>query len=446
MKHLPQRVAALLLAAVMSLTLTGCMFRSSVEDLFTLPRVSAEYEGLSQELDDLQKQGYELVGPSTGQNIQPVQMVDLDNDGLSEALVFMRLQDDEKPLKIFVFRPEDDTYHRLRVIESSGTAIDSVQYEDLTGNGRLEIIVGWRISADVQTVAVYVPQPDPYVLLQSGYTRFTVTDLDGDGVKSLLLFRSDNDGQPVAGLYIRKDDVISASYSSVLSYTMAELSRGSVVVGKLSDGTPAVFATGVNSQGMAMTDILVWQESGGLTNIAQDRTTGLTAAVYPYMQLKPQDIDGDGSVEIPAPETAAADAGSGAAANTAAAVRGLVRWISYCGDESPEVHCVTYHDLSAGWYFRLPDTWQGEATFTTAENGAYESQVVLLSNGQPVAALYALTGDNREKRAMMGSRMALKRQNGVTYGGELLAGANYCGLDEESLRLGFNLVMAEWAA
>ena len=227
MKHLPQRVAALLLAAVMSLTLTGCMFRSSVEDLFTLPRVSAEYEGLSQELDDLQKQGYELVGPSTGQNIQPVQMVDLDNDGLSEALVFMRLQDDEKPLKIFVFRPEDDTYHRLCVIESSGTAIDSVQYEDLTGNGRLEIIVGWRISADVQTVAVYVPQPDPYVLLQSGYTRFTVTDLDGDGVKSLLLFRSDNDGQPVAGLYIRKDDVISASYSSVLSYTMAELSRGS---------------------------------------------------------------------------------------------------------------------------------------------------------------------------------------------------------------------------
>ena len=199
MKHLPQRVAALLLAAVMSLTLTGCMFRSSVEDLFTLPRVSAEYEGLSQELDDLQKQGYELVGPSTGQNIQPVQMVDLDNDGLSEALVFMRLQDDEKPLKIFVFRPEDDTYHRLCVIESSGTAIDSVQYEDLTGNGRLEIIVGWRISADVQTVAVYVPQPDPYVLLQSGYTRFTVTDLDGDGVKSLLLFRSDNDGQPVAG-------------------------------------------------------------------------------------------------------------------------------------------------------------------------------------------------------------------------------------------------------
>lgn len=46
MKHLPRRLTALLLAAAMSLTLTGCMFRSSVEDLFTLPRVAAEYEGL----------------------------------------------------------------------------------------------------------------------------------------------------------------------------------------------------------------------------------------------------------------------------------------------------------------------------------------------------------------------------------------------------------------
>ena len=87
-----------------------------------------------------------------------------------------------------------------------------------------------------------------------------------------------------------------------------------------------------------------------------------------------------------------------------------------------------------------------EGFYHVTDLAGNESQVVLLSNGQPVAALYALTGDNREKRALMGSRMALKRQNGVTYAGELLAGANYCGLDEESLRLGFNLVMAEWAA
>ena len=440
MRHL-KRPALLGLLLLACLLLAGCRMDSTMEELFTLPRLPTEYTTLSRQLDQLLSEGYEYMAPTSGRNIQSLQMVDIDGDGRDEALAFFRLNNGEKPLKIYVFHSREDSYELTSIIESSGTAIDSVQYEDLTGNGHQEATVGWRISADVQTVAVYVPQPEPYVLLQSGYTRFTVTDLDGDGVKSLLLFRSDNDGQPVAGLYVRKDDVISASYSSVLSCTMAELSRGSIVAGRLSDGTPAVFATGVNSQGMAMTDVLIWQENGGLTNVVQDRFTGLTSAVYPYMQLAPQDIDGDGCIEIPAPEQPAkADT-----ANTAAA-KGLVKWISYDKDGDSASLTVTYHDLAAGWYFRLPDGWGGGITYTTADNGAYENQVVLLCSGQPVVALYTLTGDNREKRAMMGGRIALRRQNGVTYAGELLDGAASCRLDEETLRQCFNLIVARWGA
>lgn len=91
-----------------------------------------------------------------------------------------------------------------------------------------------------------------------------------------------------------------------------------------------------------MTDVLIWQENGGLTNVVQDRFTGLTSAVYPYMQLAPQDIDGDGCIEIPAPEQPAkADT-----ANTAAA-KGLVKWISYDKDGDSASLTVTYHDLAA---------------------------------------------------------------------------------------------------
>ena len=441
MRHWKTKLTALCAAAAMLLPMTGCSLTASAEELFTLPEFPVEYTGLSNQLNALLGQGYEYVSPSSGRNIQSVQMTDLNGDGYEEAVAFFRAPSGEKPLKIVIFRPTEDSFEQLCTIESSGSAINRVSYQDLNGDGTMELVVGWRISADVQTVAVYVPQPEPYVLLQSGYTRFTVTDLDGDGVKSLLLFRSDNDGQPVAGLYVRKDDVISASYSSVLSCTMAELSRGSIVAGRLSDGTPAVFATGVNSQGMAMTDVLIWQENGGLTNVVQDRFTGLTSAVYPYMQLAPQDIDGDGCIEIPAPEQPAkADT-----ANTAAA-KGLVKWISYDKDGDSASLTVTYHDLAAGWYFRLPDGWGGGITYTTADNGAYENQVVLLCSGQPVVALYTLTGDNREKRAMMGGRIALRRQNGVTYAGELLDGAASCRLDEETLRQCFNLIVARWGA
>ena len=257
---------------------------------------------------------------------------------------------------------------------------------------------------------------------------------EGSIVKSLLLFRSDNDCQPGAGLYIRKDDVISASYSSVLSYTMAELSRGSVVVGKLSDGTPAVFASGVNSQGMAMTDILVWQESGGLTNIAQDRTTGLTAAVYPYMQLKPQDIDGDGIIELPCPD----------ADSAAEQTDGFVAWMSWKSDGRFEQSAKTYHCLSAGWYFTIPLSWWNwdvDALVTAISN---ENQMTLRINGDSVLPINTITGENRDSRSRMGRRLVLRRQTTTVYAGEVFEIAPYYGMDEDLLRRSFSLIQGTW--
>ena len=434
MKHLPQRVAALLLAAVMSLTLTGCMFRSSVEDLFTLPRVSAEYEGLSQELDDLQKQGYELVGPSTGQNIQPVQMVDLDNDGLSEALVFMRLQDDEKPLKIFVFRPEDDTYHRLCVIESSGTAIDSVQYEDLTGNGRLEIIVGWRISADVQTLAAYSMEPEPVALMSCSYSSFSIQDLNGDGVPSLLVLRADGEMGPVAEFYGWQDEQMGISYRCRLSSSMTALNRGSVVTGMVDRDVPAVFITGVDANSMAVTDILIYRQEAGLVNVALDKTSGVSAAVYPYRQLAPQDIDNDGIIEVPCP------LGDTAAEQT----DGLVAWMTWQTDGRFAQTGKTYYSPSTGWYFTFPMSWWGWEVDTVTGGIQNESQMTLRINGDSVLTIYTITGENRDSRSRMGHRIVLRRQATTVYAGEVYEIAPYYGMDEDLLRRCFNLILGTW--
>ena len=190
------------LSALLAALLTGCGFSdASVEELFTLPRMAEEYTGLTKELDDLIAQGYEYASPTGGRNIQSVQMVDLDGDGQQEALAFFRMSSDEKPLKIFVFRLEDGTYTRFCTIESSGSAIDSVYYQDLNGDGRRELIVGWRISTEVQTVAVYTVEREPVVLMSSGYNRFTMQDLNGDSIPSLLVLRTDGNSRSVAEFY-----------------------------------------------------------------------------------------------------------------------------------------------------------------------------------------------------------------------------------------------------
>ena len=266
---------ALALAAVLS----GCtFFDSSVEQLFTLPRMAEEYTGLSQQIDSLIDQGYEYASPSGGRNIQSVQMVDLEDDGIQEALVFLRRSSDEKPLKIMVFRLEGDTYRCFCTIESSGSAVDSVYYQDLNGDGCREIIVGWRISADVQTLAAYTVESEPVALMSSGYTQFSVQDLNGDGVPSLLVLRSDGELGPVAEFYGWQEEQMGVSYRCRLSTSMAALNRGSVVTGMVDKDTPAVFITGVDITSMAVTDILIYRQEAGLVNVALDKNSGVSAS------------------------------------------------------------------------------------------------------------------------------------------------------------------------
>ena len=248
-----KRIGLLLALLAAALGLGGCGYDVSVEELFTLPRMAEGYTDLAQQLDGLLNQGYEYASPTGGRNIQSVQMVDLDGDGRQEALAFMRRSSDEKPLKIFVFRMENENYQLYCTIESSGTAVDSVYYQDLNGDGRRELVVGWRISTDVQTVAVYAVEREPVALMSSGYTRFMMQDLNGDGLPSLLVLRTSEEGLPVAEFYGWQDGQMGIAYRCTLSSTMAALSRGSLVSGRMDAATPAMFITGVDEQGMAVT-------------------------------------------------------------------------------------------------------------------------------------------------------------------------------------------------
>lgn len=433
MRHL-KRPALLGLLLLACLLLAGCRMDSTMEELFTLPRLPTEYTTLSRQLDQLLSEGYEYMAPTSGRNIQSLQMVDIDGDGRDEALAFFRLSNGEKPLKIYVFHSREGSYELASIIESSGTAIDSIYYEDLTGDGRKELIVGWKISADVQTVTVYDMRPGPVQLMQSNYTRLSFQELNGDGIPSLLLLRTNIDNQPVAEFCSWQEGSLSVSHRCALSSTMAELNQGSVITGKLDQDTPAVFITGINSQGIAVTDILVWQEDAGLVNAALDRSTGLSAATAPYRQLTPQDINGDGITELPRPDSSVSDTKQ---------ADGMVFWEQYRPDGLATVE-RTYHCLSGGWYFILPEDWTGEVTALASDAGIGETQVTLSVQGEKALSICALTGENRERRALRGNRVVLKRRTGTIYAAETLS--EIYSLDEETLRQNFNLIVHSWDA
>ena len=446
MRHL-KRPALLGLLLLACLLLAGCQMDSTVEELFTLPRLPTEYTTLSRQLDQLLSEGYEYMAPTSGRNIQSLQMVDIDGDGQDEALAFFRLSNGEKPLKIYVFHSREDSYELTSIIESSGTAIDSIYYEDLTGDGRKELIVGWKISSDVQTVTVYDMRPGPVQLMQSNYTRLSFQELNGDGIPSLLLLRTNSDNQPVAEFCSWQDGSLSVSHRCALSSTMAELSQqGRVKSGVLQDGTPALFVTGVEESAWMVTDILT-VKNGELVNILLSDVTGVSSEIAPFSSLYPEDINGDGITEVPHPEPIPAWG------NVGEDPCRRIDWYTYTSDGTKAAVVSTYHSVEDGWYLRLPDVWKDQILITRTA-GTEEVTVTFSYRGdsgeppQDVLRITKLTGSGREARATRGGRVILRRLPEIIYTAELLDanGSWEYGLTEDEVREAFSLITTEWSA
>lgn len=439
-KRIRALTAALLLAAVLS----GCggfNIEFNPEELYALPELPAKYTELNARLSAILEDGAEYAAPTSGTNIQPVQLTDLDGDGQQEAVAFFRKAEDEKPLKIYIFSARGDSYEQSAVIEGSGASVYSVLYTDLDGDGRTELIVGWRVNAELQALSVYALSPaGPQELLRSvSYVRYASVDLDGDGLRELVVLHADEEGDGVADCYDWRKGALSPLSPARISVTMAELSQqGRLTAGTLRGGTPALFVTGVTEQSGAVTDILALR-NGELTNIVLSEATGVSGEIAPFHGLYPMDINGDGWTEVPAPVSAD---------GTPPFHR--IDWRAFSLDGEAQPAAATYHCVEDGWYLQLPETWVGrvEAERSSVGGDAGVTFYVLNEEGVRGAAILritALTGTGREVRATRGNRFPLSRQSDVIYTAELPESPpwDHC-LTAEEVRTAFNLIAREW--
>ena len=186
----------LLLTAVLVL-LGGCSFNSP-EDLYTVPKAAEDYTNLQMEIDKVRNANAEYAGPLTGSYTQPVQLMDLDGDGVQEAVAFFRTTavDNSPPLKIYIYhQTEEGQYAVQTIIEGEGTAINSISYVDLDGhtgpNGETdrELVVSWRLSDQMYRLMAYsVSGGEANVVLPAvSYTEYTLMDMDKDNQQEIVV-------------------------------------------------------------------------------------------------------------------------------------------------------------------------------------------------------------------------------------------------------------------
>ena len=159
-----RHIGLVLLTAALSVLLTGCLFRST-EDLYALPERFPGYEDLTGKRSEIQA-GLEMEYGTTvetaviysGDNTSVIQFQDMDGDGSQEtAVISFRIPGAERSLRVYFLTTQGDTerYEISAVVEGDGTGINAIDYVELSGSGKKEVVVSWRTIEGVNQLGVY---------------------------------------------------------------------------------------------------------------------------------------------------------------------------------------------------------------------------------------------------------------------------------------------------
>ena len=422
-----------------ALCFAGCSIKT-VEQMYLLPKRSAEYRNLQTAIDQGML-GLEYCAPLTGENQQNVQMADLNGDGEDEYLIYAKGAS-EKPLRILVFGNRDGSYTNIDTIECNGSSFDQVEYVDMDGIPGKELVVGRQLSDQViRSVSVYRYSTDGITQLATmNYNKFLCVDLDGNNQMDLFLLvpgQTEMDNG-IAELYSMKNGAIERYNEVHMSQPASMLKR--VIVGKLDGGKQAVFVASAVADTSLVTDVYTILEEK-LVNVTLSNETGTDIQTMRNYYVYADDIDNDGIVELPhlitmKPMTEG---------STGADKHHLICWYAMTKEGAEVNKMYTYHNFVGGWYMEFSEALSFKLTVLNLGN-KYEFYLWNKSYTatEKIMTVYALTGQGKEEQATADSRFILHKTESVLYAAQLENVAQRYDLTKEKVVYSFRLIQQDW--
>lgn len=377
--------------------LGGCS-GMSIEELYCLPKASEDYYDLQEALSGILSQGYSYHAPASGARRESVQLVDLDHDGQDEAIAFFR-SSQTGTVAAYIFARKDGNYEETAAIDCPGSAVGSVEYADLDGSGRLELIITCQVSEAVtQSLQVIrYEEEQAETVLTASCGRYELVDLNGDGAEELFCVTgSGTDSAAAVNYYAWQDGKLGENPELRLSGDSSGILK--IQQGILDDGNGAVLVSSQSGDEL-VTDVYAWTEENGLRQVELGDSG--RSAYLRGRDLFPQDIDGDGCIEIPVDGSIPAhDTGTDSAA--------YVRWSGLTEKGGITEKYLAYYCFDEGWYLELPEAW--DDNISLAENDETQGACTLHTvtfyhrrsgsrSDQKILSICALWGADRQEQA-----------------------------------------------
>ena len=423
------------------LLLTACAGKS-VDELYSLPQGADEYLDLQKKINLLLYNGAEYSPPTSGSYRQSVQLEDLDGDGVSEELVFMNVSGDDRPLKIYIFNEKDDEFYEAAVIEGEGTNIESINYVDMDNDGTTEIVVGRQISSSVKMLTVYSSKGFQIsTLINTDYVEYSVCSLTETEGADLLVIRSSAPDQA------KEVNVMSCMEDGEVITSGTRLSMGAETVSrirntKLSDGVSAVMVEGTLSDGSLYTDVFA-EIDGKVKNITMDAGTGVSESTLRGNVVYCRDINDDGIVEIP-------NLIQMPSQNETTSYW-LTEWYAYSSNGKRELVMTSFNNTTDGWMLAVPEEWTGKLTVRRAEYVSGERSVLFsyIDNSGEIhdfLSIYTLSGENKTERSKMPGRFVLVTESERIFAARIFDSetTELIGVTADMVKENFSIIYSEW--
>ncbi len=289
--------------------LSGCSFRlaSSVDELISPVSPQGEDADVQNALSSYISGGYTLKTPSGGEFTTAFSFYDFDGDSQEEAIVFYEPEKTPGMISMAVIDKVSGSWTVTYNISSTYSYVYSLSFSDLTGDGVYEFIVLWDVISNSTSHVLSVYQQelsDEFALTPLGdditVNSFISLDMNLDSVNEILAFTIDS-GDTVsayATLYGYSDsgrktlgstrlDGHITYYDSIQYYT--------------DDDRVYVYADAVKSDGTQMlTEVIYWSDYyDTIISPFYSYSTGITSATTRSVMVSCDDVDEDGTIEIP---------------------------------------------------------------------------------------------------------------------------------------------------
>ncbi|WP_078501544.1 FG-GAP repeat domain-containing protein [Paenibacillus selenitireducens] len=321
----------------------------------SIPRLPEDKENLKSLIMAQLPEGASIIRPTNIKDTSAIRIADLNNDGVSEAVVFYRTPDQAVRIHGMIWESDGTTWKKKLVFDGEGLELDSFDLVDIMHDGKVELVVGYS-SGDTEVqkgLIVYSYEDDQLQkVFEKSYTNYVINDLNGDGKFeiSILTFKPNQIAELTSIQY--NEHVNKFEPLSTLQLEPNVTGYYNVITGMVAENVQGiVLDVGVGAHS-AYTDVVI-MKNNTLTKVLSSEET-----YKPYATIS-SDENKDGIIEIAMLETP-----YGWEDIALSSIPWFITYHRWDGEHGLKFVFEQYRDLQDRFYFNFPAEWHHKVTIS----------------------------------------------------------------------------------